>query len=409
MLQQFKQIDKNKIILFLSQIINAFIGICIGKIIAIYFLPEEFGAYNILLATYTFFFTLILNPYLQYVKTFTNSNILKEDFDSHFKFSFVLNVLAALLLFITLLFLKSFNLYIFGILLLVFPANFTYNLLLDFFNVKGELHFFTKLSLVFSLVNLLVLLLGVFLFKHQFDSLILLWGIQLVAYFFAVIFFIGKYPFVKISDWKLIKLGYLKDYLVYAWPLIILAFWNWINSYFDRYLIEYFLDIKKVGLYNANFSLGTKVFLMINPFFLAILTPVVFNSDIEYEIKKRQIIKYARFYVIIGFVILLMLYFLNDFIGHILLSLNYKKGFYIIFWSALAYFLITFGYLFELIFYYKKNTKVILLANLVSALVSIVLNIILIPKLGLNGVLLSLVVSACIRLIVILRKYHKTV
>lgn len=400
--------DKNKIFLFLSQIVNAIIGICIGKIIAIYFLPEEFGQYNLLLATYTFFFTLILNPYLQYVKTFTNSDILENDFTSHFKISLGLNLLAAILLTTSLYFFKSLNLYLFGIILVFFPTNFIYNLLLDFFNVKGKLNLFTKLSLTFSIVNCAVLLLVVFFLRHKVNTLILLWGVQLAAYLIAAIFFIGKYPMVKLKDWGLIKKEYLKKYFVYAWPLIILAFWNWVNSYFDRYLIEYFLNVKEVGLYNANFSLGTKVFLMINPFFLAIITPIVFNENVILIEKKSKIEQYAKGYVIIGAILLVILYFSNDLIGRVLLSVNYSSGFYVIFWSAFAYFLITFGYLFEVLFYYNKQTKIILFANLVSAIVTIVLNFILIPILALDGVLISLLVSACLRLAIVWIAYNKT-
>lgn len=400
--------DKNKIFLFLSQIVNAIIGICIGKIIAIYFLPEEFGQYNLLLATYTFFFTLILNPYLQYVKTFTNSDILENDFTSHFKISLGLNLLAAILLTTSLYFFKSLNLYLFGIILVFFPTNFIYNLLLDFFNVKGKLNLFTKLSLTFSIVNCAVLLLVVFFLRHKVNTLILLWGVHLAAYLIAAVFFIGKYPMVKLKDWGLIKKEYLKKYFVYAWPLIILAFWNWVNSYFDRYLIEYFLNVKEVGLYNANFSLGTKVFLMINPFFLAIITPIVFNENVILIEKKSKIEQYAKGYVIIGAILLVILYFSNDLIGRVLLSVNYSSGFYVIFWSAFAYFLITFGYLFEVLFYYNKQTKIILFANLVSAIVTIVLNFILIPILALDGVLISLLVSACLRLAIVWIAYNKT-
>lgn len=408
MFQRFVKMDKNKIFLFLSQIVNAIIGICIGKIIAIYFLPEEFGQYNLLLATYTFFFTLILNPYLQYVKTFTNSDILENDFTSHFKISLGLNLLAAILLTTSLYFFKSLNLYLFGIILVFFPTNFIYNLLLDFFNVKGKLNLFTKLSLTFSIVNCAVLLLVVFFLRHKVNTLILLWGVHLAAYLIAAVFFIGKYPMVKLKDWGLIKKEYLKKYFVYAWPLIILAFWNWVNSYFDRYLIEYFLNVKEVGLYNANFSLGTKVFLMINPFFLAIITPIVFNENVILIEKKSKIEQYAKGYVIIGAILLVILYFSNDLIGRVLLSVNYSSGFYVIFWSAFAYFLITFGYLFEVLFYYNKQTKIILFANLVSAIVTIVLNFILIPILALDGVLISLLVSACLRLAIVWIAYNKT-
>lgn len=400
-------LDKKKITLFLSQVVSALIGICIGKLIAVNFLPEEFGKYNLILATFSFFFSLFLNPFLQYLKTITNSEALKEKFDIHFKFAVVLNLISSFLICILLFLTSQLNFYIILLVALTFPANFVYNLLLDFFNVKGAINLFTKLSVTFSVINLLAVVIVIFLFKNKFDSLILLWSIQLIAFFISSLFFIKKYAFYNNTQQRIIDRFYVKEYFVYAWPLIVLAFWNWINSYFDRYLIEYFLTIKEVGIYNANFSLGSKFFLMINPFFLALLTPIAFNNEYTVELKKNQIKKYAGAYIFIGIIILFCLFFLYEYIGKILLSSSYSDGFYVIFWSAFAYFLITFAYLFELLFYFYKRTKVILIANLIAAIFNIILNIIFIPRLGLSAVVISLISSSFVRFLIVWIKYKK--
>lgn len=402
-----KFINRDKLFLLSSQIISALIGILFGKLIAIYFLPREFGEYNILLATYTFFFSLFISPLLQYLKTITNTKLLKDNFRIYLKLTSLLSLASVCFLTIALWFNDKLNTEIFFLTILVFPANFLYNLLLDYFNVKGDLRQFSKLGMFFNILTLLFLIIAIFFFKIYIDSVILLWFVQILSYIVVVVFFIKKYQIFKLSKSSIAFKVYLKKYLVYSWPLMILAFWNWINSYFDRYLIEYFLSLKEVGLYNANVSLGSKVFLMLNPFFLAILTPIVFNQEATFFEKKQKIKKYAKTYFFIGLILLFSLYLGYDFLGSILLSKNYSEGFHIIFWSALGYFLITFAYLFEVIFYFQKRTKVILMANLVSAIIGVILNIILIPKLGLNGAFFGLVISGVVRLLVIWLNYNK--
>lgn len=398
---------KNKFFLFASQIIGALLGILFGKLIAVYFLPEKFGEFNILLATYTFFFSLFISPFLQYLKTITNTESLKDNFYIYIKLASLLNIISVCFLCVVLWINNKLNIELFLLSILVFPANFIYNLLLDYFNVKGELKQFSKLGLFFNLLTLLFLISSIFFFKKYIDSVVLLWLVQILSYIVVVLFFIRKYPLFKFDNSSVDFNIYIKKYLIYSWPLMILAFWNWINSYFDRYLIEYFLSLKDVGLYNANVSLGSKVFLMLNPFFLAILTPIVFSQDTTNNEKKEKIKKYAKVYVFISLFILFILYIGYNFLGNILLSKNYSEGFHIIFWSALAYFLITFAYLFEVMFYFQKRTKVILIANLVSAIIGVVLNLLLIPKLGLNGAYFGLVVSGVTRLFIVWLNYDK--
>ena len=89
---------------------------------------------------------------------------------------------------------------------------------------------------------------------------------------------------------------FFRKFFLYSSPLIILAFWSWVNTYTDRYIIEYFLDEKSVGLYNANLGLGSKFFLLFYPFFTTLLTPIIFNKEINTIEKKKVINKSEMFF-----------------------------------------------------------------------------------------------------------------
>lgn len=399
--------DKERNSLFLSQIFNALTSIVVGKLIAVYFLPQEFGAFNIQLATYTFFFSLLLSPFLQYMKSITNTAVFDNGYAHFSKLALSLLVSTLVLIFITLRLYNNSSIKILVLLSLILPLHFTYSLLLDYFNVKGNLFSFSRISVLNSLSGLTFLVLSVFFMKDTFDGVFLLWCMQGFCYLGGIFFFLKKYKLdtksTTLDNFKV----FFKSYSIYAWPLIVLAFWSWINSYFDRYLIEYFLTLKDVGIYNANLGLGSKVFIMLNPFFLTLLTPIAFNNEIDVKEKKQHIIKYAYVYIMVAFFILFVLGFTYQFIGRLLLSKNYNEGNYIIFWTALAYFLVTFTYLFEVVFYFQKRTKIILLSNIISAISAIVLNVTFIPIFGLQGALIGLVASGLIRFLVVFTVFKK--
>lgn len=393
--------DKERNLLFLSQIVNAIISVVVGKLIAVYFLPEEFGSFNIQMATYTFFFSLLLNPFIQYMKSITNTADFNTGYRHFSKLALSLLVSTLLLIFIILKLYNDTSIKVLMLLALVLPLHFSYSLLLDYFNVKGNINSFSKMGMLNGLSGLAFLLIAIYFLKHFFDGVFLLWVVQFFCYLGGILFFIKKYRIdtknKPLDDFKV----FFKTYSIYAWPLIVLAFWSWINSYFDRYLIEYFLNLKDVGIYNANLGLGSKVFLMLNPFFLTLLTPIAFNNEITLKAKKQHVIRYAYMYSMVAFFILAILAFTYNFIGTILLSKNYAEGNYIIFWTALAYFLVTFTYLFEVVFYFQKRTGIILLSNVISAITAIVLNVIFIPIFGLQGALIGLVAAGCIRFLVV--------
>ncbi len=104
--------------------------------------------------------------------------------------------------------------------------------------------------------------------------------------------------------------------------------------------------------------------------------------------------KYALTYFLTGIFILSILYFLTDFIGSIFLSNSYQNGFYIIFWYALAFLILTGTSLFETIFYAQHNTKIVLYSNILSAIINIILNLLLIPVMGLDGAICA-TISLC--------------
>jgi O-antigen/teichoic acid export membrane protein len=386
--------------LLFSQIVIAIVGLLTGKIIAIYFSPEDFGLFNLQFALYTFFFSLLLSPFIQFTKTVTKTLLPKLGYSY---FLYLVSILMLVFYLVVLgVFCNSYSIYNYFFLILVFliPANVLFNLLSDYLNIQNSLNLFSFSNLLKNLGSLCFVGLLFFINYKYSDGATILWINQIVGFLFGTLLFLPYYKIRFPSSNKISFYNFIKKYNKYAWPLMVLAFWSWINNYFDRFAIEYYLDIKSVGIYNANYAVGSKFFLLLNPFFLTLLTPNIYNTS-SVSSRKETVTKYSKLYVLISIPILITIYFLGDYIGLFLLSKSYEAGFYLIFWISLAYFFLTIVYLYETIFYAESKTKVILFSNIVSAILNVVLNILLIPIYGLNGAFIATLISFLFRLLVV--------
>ncbi len=396
--------NNQKIIMILSQIIIAITGLITGKIIAIYISPEDFGLYNIQFAIYIFFFSLLISPLLEFFKSTTKTLLPKIGYSFYLYLAIVLMLSFYLIALVILNFKYDINFYL--ILLLIIPSNFLFNLLMDYFNVHNRLNLFSAMNLLRTIGGMCFIGLLYFINYNYSDGSVVLWLLQIISFIIGILFFIPFYKIKYIGTFNISFRNFFKKYILFAWPLIILSFWSWITNFSDRFFIEHYLDVKQVGIYNANYSLGSKFFLLLSPLFLTLLVPNVY-SNISTNKKKLKINKYAKFYILISILVLVLIYFTDNFIGLMLLSESYESGFYIIFWIAFAFFFLTLSFFYETIFYAEQQTKVILYSNIAAAIFNILLNIVLIPLYGLNGAIISTLFSFITRFIVVQFYFQK--
>tara|TARA_R100000306_G_scaffold140_1_gene284 strand:+ start:2645 stop:3901 length:1257 start_codon:yes stop_codon:yes gene_type:complete len=401
--------NKKRNFLIITQIFNSIIALVCGKLIAEYISPEQFGLYNLQFAAFTFFFSLLIGPSINFLKA-SYHNLLPEV--GYKPFLNLLGLSAVILYIALIVFLNLYKAgefkdwYLYLILLFLIPFNITSSILSDQFNVLDKIKSFSVFNIIKAISGLIFLLAAFFLLPKFTNDYISLWCMQLVIGATGIFFFLPKIKKYRENVPTDVIKFFLKKYIPFVGPLMFLAGWSWINSFFDRYVLEHSLGIETVGIYSANYSLGSKFFLMLSPIFMVLLTPLIYSNS-EISRKKSYIFKYSISYLIIGGLILLVIFFSTDIIGRILLSENYSKGFYMIFWIALSYMIITFTYLFEMIFFANHNTKIILYSNIISAVLNGTLNLILIPLIGMNGAILSLLISVLSRFAFIYFKYKK--
>ncbi|SFR31326.1 Membrane protein involved in the export of O-antigen and teichoic acid [Robiginitalea myxolifaciens] len=388
--QKLKDLTRNRErnYVFFSQVAGAFIALISGKVIALYVSPEDFGLYGIQFATFTFFTSLMVSPAIQFAKA-SNTTFIPRIGSSYYLRTVFFSVLISfvcLLLFFWWYF-GNLSLSLILILFVFFPINTANKLLNDQLNIGGRLITFSNLGLLRALLGLLFLFLF-FVLGWKFTSDVnALWLMQLVGSALGLLLFYKTYITYR-QKFQVHFYTYFKRYLKFAWPLASLAIWTWISNYFDRYAIEAYLDIEQVGIYSASYGVGSKFFLTLSPIFLILLTPKVFSKS-KNEEKIVAIIKKSWLYLALALPILVLIYFTRGLIGNILLSTEYQEGFYLIFWIAAAFFTYTISQFFEIYFYAGGRTKIILLINVVGATINILLNVIIIPILGIWGAAIS--------------------
>ena len=378
----FKKKDRNFVVA--SQIFGALIALISGKLIALYVHPTDFGTYGLQFAAFTLFSSVLIYPAIQFVKANYSKLVPKLGFRPFtiVLISVILIAFCGLMIFFQ-LYLDTVEMVLWGLLFIYMVFNAMNMLLNDFLNVQNKLILFSKIGM--ARVTASLVFIGIFFFWHfEFmDHVQALWGMQVAGSLVGILFFYRAYksytPKIKVH-FK----SFLKRYFHFAWPLGFSALWIWISNYFDRYAIEYFLNIQEVGVYSASYSVGSKFFLVISPVFVILSTPIVFGNYKKQE-KKKRLKTFGFYYSLIALPTLVLIYIFQETIGFLLLSEDYSDGFFLIFWIALAFFLITLAQLLELYFYSEQRTRVILASNIAAASTNLLLNVLLIPSLGILG------------------------
>ena len=190
--------NRSRNIVLLTQIINAVIALVSGKLIASFIAPEQFGIYSLQWAIVVFFSSILIAPFLQYVKSTETTNMKIIGVRFYFITAIILIVISTIAVSIFLNFYNdSLNLILFLILLFFIPI-YTFNgILSNHLNISGQIKLFCYSSILKALAGLLFLLLYFFLDIYWLSDSQMLWLMQVVSIFVGSVFFANKYTVVK--------------------------------------------------------------------------------------------------------------------------------------------------------------------------------------------------------------------
>jgi len=212
---------------------------------------------------------------------------------------------------------------------------------------------------------------------------------------FVAFFYLKKknYLFGKI------KKTYMRQELLYSFPIIVLQCSTFCLFYSDKFFLSYFSDNGDVGVYSyacvfaAVVTLGSSALLYY-------VMPKIYSLLSEQEVNYKQIRKHFVFYVGNCFILLICVLTLTPLLYKYFINSSYHPGLKYFYLIATGYFFWSVTYFFYTFMFYKKHKKVILLLSLISILISITNNYFFIKNDHTYGAALSVCISYFLVLVV---------
>jgi O-antigen/teichoic acid export membrane protein len=193
----------------------------------------------------------------------------------------------------------------------------------------------------------------------------------------------------------------LKRIMSYSFPILLIGLAGQFNDQIDKLLIPKLINdpnpMEQLGIYAANFKLSVLMVLFIQMFRYA-AEPFFFKNSESADAKKLYS-EVMNYFVIFGLIIFLGVMFYIDIFKYFI-DKEFWEGLYVV--PILLIAKLIFGILFSLSIWYKVSDKTyygILIAG-IGATITIVLNVILLPRIGYIGSALASLLSYSVMLAV---------
>ena len=266
----------------------------------------------------------------------------------------------------------------------------SFSIVACYFQAKVKSKYITISSLagaiILSFAKLLVI---------RFDKGILYFGaivlLEPVIYALFYLYFFKKEK-QNISSWRFDKQtarSLLKD----SWPLAFTSAFTFIYSKIDQIIIKQMIDVASVGLYDAAVRLA-EIWYFLPAIILSSILPAIINSKkVSEELYRARWKKIYFFMIWSSLAIALPITFFAKHIILLLYGHNYLASIAVLqiyVWSGVFIFLITAVNQYLII---ENLSKLLLYGSLLSMTANIILNLLLIPRLGIIGASLATLLS----------------
>ncbi|MGB0524495.1 MAG: lipopolysaccharide biosynthesis protein [Flammeovirgaceae bacterium] len=269
--------------------------------------------------------------------------------------------------------------------------------LISFFRAKAETYQFTSIRILQSSLQLITLVSLLYYRQESLEIIISVFiGINIVICLPLFGWIAIKYSLIQ--SLKQLNRYSLLFFMRYGLPLTISGFSTWLIYASDRFFIAYFHDLALVGLYAAMSIYGSLAFMLLDAFNLLVLPQCV---SLWEQGKAPHALNYAKkmsnnYLILAGLGLVLVILIGPQLLMH-LSSEAFKSD---AFWLAL----LTFSYLLPGFdqrhitpLYLMGSTHKFAFVSVSVAMLNLVLNFLLIPNLGIQGAILSTLISYLLR------------
>ena len=193
---------------------------------------------------------------------------------------------------------------------------------------------------------------------------------------------------------KLPNFTTIKPYLAFGLPMLPSYLFGWIINSSDRYVIGYFMDSAFVGVYSAAYAIGGIILMFMGPISIVLYPTILKLWELDKIEEVKTHLQYSlKYYLMLAIPAtfglsvlakpLLVSLTTSQFeYGSVLIPIIAVSSIFSSFYSINMYILAT-----------AKKTKIIAALLGITAIVNIVLNIIVVPLIGILGAAISTLIS----------------
>jgi O-antigen/teichoic acid export membrane protein len=191
--------------------------------------------------------------------------------------------------------------------------------------------------------------------------------------------------------WRFFSTNLIGVFFRYGMPVVALAFANIVLAASDRFLIEYFLGASAVGVYSAGYKIiETGIMLFVNFLMLAAFPALVETFEKSGRTQTQALMQDLLgvflglvFPVLVGSIVLA-----KEIVGTILGSAYFEVSTCVP-WIAAGAFFMGLSMFYNKSFELAERTSMLLILYTAAAALNVVLNLFMIPRLGIEGAAFS--------------------
>ncbi len=401
MIKKIKELTKDVAIYGISTIIGRFLGFLLVPFYTNVISTKDFGIYSNVYAYLAFFGIVFIYgmdaAFMKYA-SFSRLNDKKIIFSTSYFFVLISTLLLSLLLYFAQMPLISLmeipseysNLYYYLIFILLFDTL----ALVPFGNLRLERRAakFTTIKLANIIINLSLNFILVLHFKLGIEAIFIA---NLIASAFS---FAALTPDIfKMITFKIDK-EMLKKMLYFGLPYLPASIASTIVQVIDRPVVLALTDSSTLGIYQANYKLGIFMMLFVSMFQQA-WQPFFLNNAKEKNAKEIFAKILTLFILVSSLIWIVLTLFVEDFAriellpGKSIIGKEYLSGISIVPIILLGYLFNGIYYNFQAGIYIEEKTKYFPVVTGAGAAVNVIVNIFLIPLLGIIGAALATLAS----------------
>ena len=200
---------------------------------------------------------------------------------------------------------------------------------------------------------------------------------------------VGLYR-LRTSFRTVVDVRQLKQMLAFSTPLVVSGIAVWLNTYVDRLVIRHYLTIDDVGLYGVGYRIATVAGLVMVGFQGA-LTPLVY-AHFQKPDTPVQLARIFRCFLAVALTVFLVLTLFALDILQLMTTPAYFGGAVVVIYLVPVAFLANM-YIFSPGIGIAKKTHLLVWINGGGGLLNLLLNLVLVPRMGISGAGLATLIS----------------